>query len=59
MPANTSAISGIIKITLAEGGKTFSQDAEIAKTFNKYFVNIPVLNTPDNQSFFNQTCSSG
>ena len=31
---NTSAVSGIIKITLVEGGKTLSHDTEIAQTFN-------------------------
>lgn len=32
------------KITLVEDDKILSQDAEIAKTFNEYFINIPVLN---------------
>ena len=34
-----------------------SQDAEIAKTFNEYFINIPILNMPNNQSLFTQTRS--
>ena len=32
-------------------------DAEIAKTFNEYFINIPILNMPNNQSFSTQTRS--
>ena len=31
-----------------------SQDAEIAKTFNEYFINIPTLNMSNNQSFSTQ-----
>ena len=45
------------KITLVEDNKILPQDAEIAKTFYEYFINIPVLNMPDNQSFSKQTCS--
>ena len=45
------------KITLVEDDKILSQDAEIAKTFNEYFINIPILNMPNNQSFSTQTCS--
>ena len=45
------------KITLVEDDKILSQDAEIAKTFNEYFINIPILNMPNNQSFSKQTCS--
>ena len=45
------------KITLVEDDKILSQDAEIAKTFNEYFINIPILNTPNNQSFSTQTRS--
>ena len=45
------------KITLVEDDKILSQDAEIAKTFNEYFINIPMLNMPNNQSFSTQTCS--
>ena len=43
------------KITLVEDDKILSQDAEIAETFNEYFINIPILNTPNNQSFSTQT----
>ena len=39
------------KITLVEGDKILLQDAEIARTFNEYFINIPILNMPNNRSF--------
>ena len=42
------------KITLVEGDKILLQDAEIAKTFNEYFINIPILNMPNNRSFSTQ-----
>ena len=42
------------KITLVENDKILSQDAENAKTFNEYFINIPILNTQSNQSFSTQ-----
>ena len=45
------------KITLVEDDKILSQDAEIAKTFNEYFINIPILKMPNNQSFSTQTRS--
>ena len=38
------------KITLVEDDKILSQDAEIAKTFNEYFINTPILKTI-NQEF--------
>ena len=34
-----------------------SQDAEIAKTFNEYFINVPILDMPNNKSFSTQTRS--
>ena len=42
------------KITLVEDDKILSQDAENAKTFNEYYINIPILNTQSNQSFSTQ-----
>ena len=45
------------KIALADDDKIFSQDAEIAKTFNQSFINIPTLNMSNNQSFSTQTRS--
>ena len=45
------------KITLAEDDEILSQDAETAKTFNEYFINIPILNMQNNQSFSTKTSS--
>ena len=45
------------KITLVEDDKILSPDTDIAKTFNEYFINIPILKIPNNQSFFTQTRS--
>ena len=39
------------KITLIEDEKTISQDIEIAKTSNEYFISIPIKNMPSNQEF--------
>ena len=46
------------KITIVQGDKIVSQDAEIVKTFNKYLINIPILNMPNNPSVSSQTSSS-
>ena len=45
------------KIILAEDDNILSQDAEIAKNFNEYFINILILNMSNNQSFSTQTRS--
>ena len=45
------------KITLVEDDKILSQDAEIAKTFNEYFINVSILDMRSNQSFSTQTRS--
>ena len=45
------------KITLVDADKILSQDTEIAKTFNEYFINIPILDMPSNQSLSTQTFS--
>ena len=45
------------KISLVEDDKMVSQGDEIAKIFNEYFINIPILNMPNNQNFPTQTCS--
>ena len=45
------------KITLVEDDKILSQDIEIAKTFNEYFINIQILNMSNNQSLVTQTRS--
>ena len=39
------------KITLIENEKIVSEDKEIAKIFNDYFISIPILNMPTNQEF--------
>ena len=56
-PKSSDKIKIRSKITLFEDNKILSQDAEIAKLFNEYFINIPILNIPNNQSFSAQTCS--
>ena len=43
------------KIALGEDDKILSQDAEIAKNFNEYLTDIPILNMSNNQSFSTQT----
>ena len=35
------------KITLAEGEEIISQDDQVAKTSNEYFINIPIQNMPN------------
>ena len=50
-----SVVSLLRKEKLVEDDKILSQDAEIAKTFNEYFINIPILNISNNQSFSTQT----
>ena len=35
------------KITLAEGEEIISEDDQVAKTFNEYFINIPIQNMPN------------
>ena len=45
------------KTTLAEDDEILFQDAETAKTFNEYFINIPILNMRNNQSFSTKTSS--
>ena len=52
-----SQIIKITKITLVEDDLILSSDAEIAETFNEYFIYIPILNMPNNQNFSTQTRS--
>ena len=40
-----------------EDDKILSQDVKIAKPSSEYFINIPILNKPNNQSFSTQTRS--
>ena len=39
------------KITLIENEEIISDDKQIAKIFNDYFISIPILNMPTNQEF--------
>ena len=39
------------KITLIENEEIISDDKQIAKIFNDYFIGIPILNMPTNQEF--------
>ena len=41
----------VSKITFIEDNQIISQDKQIAKTLNEYFINIPILNMPTNQEF--------
>ena len=53
-------ISDKVKIhskILVEDDNILSQDAEIAKIFNEYFINILILNMSNNQNFSTQTRS--
>ena len=36
---------------MIENEKIVSEDKEIAKIFNDYFISIPILNMPTNQEF--------
>ena len=39
------------KITFTENDITLFQHVEIPKTFKEHFITIPILNTPNKQSF--------
>ena len=41
----------VSKITLIEDNQIISQDKQIGKIFNEYFISIPILNMPTNQEF--------
>ena len=43
--------SKLSNITLIEDNQIFSQDKQITKIFNAYFISIPNLNMPVNQEF--------
>ena len=47
------------RITLIEEERVISQDHLIAKTFNEYFINIPIKNMPKNQEYENFDSSEG
>ena len=41
----------VSKTTLIEDNQIISQDKQIAKIFNEYFITIPILNMPTNPEF--------
>ena len=43
-PKISDKIKTRFEIILVEDDKILFQDIEIVKTFNKYFINIPILN---------------
>ena len=47
------------RITLIEEERVISQDHLIAKTFNEYFINIPIKNMPKNQEYESFDSSEG
>ena len=48
LPEKSKKVS---KITLIEDNQIISQDKQIAKIFNEYFISVPILNMPTNQQF--------
>ena len=56
-PEISDKVKSRSQITLVEDDNILSQDAESAKTFNEYFINIPILNMWNNQIFSTQTLS--
>ena len=50
-PFLTEKSKKVSKITLIEDNQIISQDKQIAKIFNEYFISIPILNMPTNQEF--------
>ena len=47
------------RINLIEEERVISQDHLIAKTFNEYFINIPIKNMPKNQEYERFDSSEG
>ena len=50
-PFLTDKINKTSRITLIEEERVVSQDHLLAKTFNKYFINIPIKNMPKTQEY--------
>ena len=50
-PFLTDKTNKTSRITLIEEERVISQDHLIVKTFNKYFINIPIKNMPKNQEY--------
>ena len=47
----TEKTNKTFRITLIEEERVISQDHLIAKTFNEYFISIPIKNIPKNQEY--------
>ena len=50
-PFLTDKTNKTSRITLIEEERVMYQDHLIAKTFNEYFINIPIKNMPKNQEY--------
>ena len=50
-PSLTDKTNKTSRITLIEEERVISQDHLIAKTFNEYFISIPIKNIPKNQEY--------
>ena len=50
-PFLTEKSKKVSKITLIEDNQILSQDKQITKIFNEYFISIPILHMPTNQEF--------
>ena len=58
-PFLTDKTNKTSRITLIEEERVISQDHLIAKTFNEYFINIPIKNMPKNQEYERFDSSEG
>ena len=58
-PFLTDKTNKTSRITLIEEERVISQDHLIAKTFNEYFINIPIKNMPKNQEYESFDSSEG
>ena len=50
-PFSTNKTNKTSRITLKEEGRVISQGHLIPKTFNEYFISIPIKNMPKNQEY--------
>ena len=58
-PFLTDKTNKTSRITLIEEERVISLDHLIAKTFNEYFINIPMKNMPKNQEYQRFDSSEG
>ena len=58
-PFLTDKTNKTSRITLIEEERVISQDHLVAKTFNEYFINIPIKNIPKNQKYESFNSSEG